>query len=134
MIRIEVKGIEYVVAKIKVKPGLAMKQLTSAINMGCTKIMEETRTLISTTGAPDGVPRRVSGELLKSIKLGSLKKEGTKISRTVGANPDGGEEGYASWQEFGTSRMKPRPYLSVVVEKERENIIKQMEKATQQIC
>ena len=134
MINIEVKGIDVLAAKIGIKPSQARQQLKTGIGIACLKIMSEVRTAISTSGEPDSFPRRVTGNLLNSIRVGALKEEGTKISQTVGANPDGTEIGYAAFLEFGTSKMKPRPFVGFITEKEREYITSQLKKAIEKVC
>jgi HK97 gp10 family phage protein len=134
IITYELKGLSQLINKYQVKPNQALDQISKAMNLGCTKIMSDIRTMISVVGEPDGVPRRRTGELLRSIKVGKQKKSTTKIEQAVGANPDGEEEGYSIYLEYGTSRMKPRPYIAVGAEKNIEHMVNQLETAIKNIC
>lgn len=96
---------------------LMEQKAVNAVNKTCAKIMSTTRTLISINGpepsAPGEPPHRQTGNLLNSIQVGKLVQTPTKVTRSVGANPDTDGVGYAAYLEYGTSTIKPRPYLSV---------------------
>jgi HK97 gp10 family phage protein len=131
--QIQVIGFEDIVKNLKVSQTKAIEQLKVAVGVGCEKIKQETVNKISTVGEPDGVPRRRTGNLMASIRVGKQVTTLTSVSQTVGANPDTDGVGYAMWLEFGTSKMKPRPYLSVVANEQKENILKQMAKAVNKV-
>jgi len=134
MIQVQLIGVENLKEKIRIKPSQAKAQLKVAIGISCLKIMSEIRTAISTIGEPDDFPRRVTGNLLNSVRVGNLKDEGKQVSQTVGANPDGTEIGYANFLEFGTSRMKPRPFVTFITEKDKDYIMKQLQDAVRKVC
>lgn len=134
MINIQLKGVDAIISQLKEKPKKAKNQVELAIGISCSKIARDIREAINIVGEPDGVPRRRTGNLLMSIKVGKFKQEGSVMSQTVGANPDGNEEGYASWLEFGTSRMKARPFVGLITERNRENCMNQINKAIKNIC
>lgn len=64
--------------------------------------------------APGEPPQRISGKLRESI---GIKVQGAQ-SLTFGAKAP-----YASYLENGTSKMAQRPFLGVVVEKNKQNAI-----------
>ena len=134
MMNFQIKGLQEVIVKIKAKPGLAKNQVKQAINWGCEKIVVDTKSIISMVGDPDGVPRKVTGNLYNSIRVGKVTEKTNEVSQTVGANPDGTEVGYSLFLEVGTSRMKPRPYLSKIVEKNRSVIINKITQFVKNIC
>jgi hypothetical protein len=131
-------GLPETKALLSAKAGLALKASISAINWACAKIMSETREAISVAGPPASqpgdFPRRESGDLLRSIGIGKMETSLTKISRSVGANPDSEDIGYAMYLEFGTSRISPRPYLSVITEKNRDSILNNFASEIKKIC
>jgi HK97 gp10 family phage protein len=130
---ITLTGVAQLTGFLKAMPELAIIQAAMVLNVTAAKIAADVKQLISTTGAPDGVPRRRTGNLLMSVSAGRQRMGFMKITQYVGVNPDGPDEwGYAGYLEYGTSRMKPRPYLTPTVEKNSANFHAQLKKALDQ--
>jgi HK97 gp10 family phage protein len=108
---------------LKALPEIARAQGEIVLDVTCAKIASDIKKKISTYGEPDGVPRRRTGALLMGVRVGRKTKTLTSISRTVGVNPDTEEVGYAVYLEYGTSRMKPRPYVAPTVEENRKGFM-----------
>ena len=125
-----ISGIPELQGMLKLMPTTALAQGALAINIMANKIASDVKQLISETGEPDGVPRRRTGNLLMSVKAGRQKFGLMTVEQSVGVNPDAPDEwGYAGYLEYGTSRMKPRPYLKPTIEKNRSNYKKQLQTA-----
>lgn len=130
---ITLTGIPQLTGFLKAMPELAIAQASVVMNITAAKIASDIKQLISTTGAPDGVPRRRTGNLLMSVSAGRQKIGFMKITQNVGVNPDSPDEvGYATYLEYGTSRMKPRPFLVPTVMKNSANFHAQLKKALAQ--
>lgn len=64
---------------------------------------------------PGQFPHKLSGQLQRSV---TWKLDAAKLVLTVGSNL----EGYPKWLQTGTRFMKPRPWLSLGFEKEKDRI------------
>lgn len=65
---------------------------------------------------PDAPPRNQTGRLRASITH-RLKKDDKETYAEVGTNVN-----YGLWLEFGTSKMKPHPFLTPAFEQNKESI------------
>ena len=112
--------------------------IIQGVNDASKLFTEYCHNLINVVGSPDDVPRRRTGKLAESASpkegkgFGKLRVEGDKIARYVGVNADNpiDEIGYSVYLEFGTSRMKPRPFVTKTFIATKPKITKLMEKAT----
>ena len=94
-LKIEIKGIENLVKALQHIKGL-QEPLAEAIELFLNKVVEEAQSI---------VPVR-TGTLQRSIRW-----QGGNGEYSVGSPVN-----YASYVEFGTSRMAPRPYLTPALE------------------
>jgi len=85
------------------------KQMISRVNAGGTH-----------PSYPNEPPKRISGELQKSIK-GEVKSDANAIIGILKA-----EEDYAVYLEFGTSKMQPRPFLRPTIWENKIEILRKL--------
>lgn len=74
---------------------------------------------------PGHAPAPDSGTLMRSVTH-EVKVEGNEVVGLVGSilrNPD-----YPKYLEYGTSKMKPRPWLSTAIEKSHNFIVQAFQK------
>ena len=74
---------------------------------------------------PGHAPSPDSGTLMRSVTH-EVKVEGNEVVGLVGSilrNPD-----YPKYLEYGTSKMKPRPWLSTAIEKSHNFIVQAFQK------
>jgi hypothetical protein len=65
--------------------------------------------------APGEFPRKLSGQLMRSI---TWSFDPSKLVLTCGSNL----AGYPKFLQFGTARMRPRPWLTLAFEKEKNTL------------
>lgn len=115
-IGVSFSGLEEFRNKIKAKPQLAEKASLLAMKTVIKKIETDIKTAINTRGEvpsfPGEPPHKVSGHLFESVYSKAEKTGNLKVTGTIGDNAE-----YAAYLEYGTSRMSPRPYFRVNIDK-----------------
>jgi HK97 gp10 family phage protein len=110
------------------------------VTVACAEVERQAKTLMRDTvtdanktygkrghhpSLPGNAPAPDTGELMRSITHEVVEENGEIIGR-VGStikNPD-----YPKFLEYGTSKMKPRPWLSLAIEKSQNFMVQAFQK------
>ena len=87
--------------------------LLEAASEAVEQIQEEISTAYPPPSVPGEAPHARTGSLLRSVKIDSVEDDRVTISI-------GGADTfvpYASYLEFGTSKMEPRPFVQPIIER-----------------
>lgn len=130
---------DFSVALSKYREGVHEKE-TKFVTVACTEIERQAKTLMRDTAVdmektygkrghhpslPGNAPAPDTGTLMRSITH-EIKQERDEVIGIVGStlrNPD-----YPKFLEFGTSKMKPRPWLSTAIEKSQNFMVQAFQK------
>ena len=130
---------DFSVALSKYREGVHEKE-TKFVTVACAEIERQAKTLMSDTAVdmektygkrghhpslPGNAPAPDTGTLMRSITH-EVREENGEVIGIVGStlrNPD-----YPKFLEFGTSKMKPRPWLSTAIEKSQNFMVQAFQK------
>lgn len=109
------KGLGDLRSRVNRSPTVVYNAIFLTMKTFTTKVKNDVQTSLNTRGEPDGIPRKRTGHLQQSTYDQVDKTSSTKITGIVGDNAD-----YSTFLEFGTSRMKMRPFLRPAVMQNQE--------------
>jgi HK97 gp10 family phage protein len=102
MAEMQIEGLDELLAKLNALPDKAESAFRVALDEGADKILDEMK---STTSFND-----VTGNLRKSLEKTSVK--GIGLDKYIDVGPNYNKKGnHAHLVEFGTTKMKARPFI-----------------------
>lgn len=129
-----------IILDLQKKAEEAEKKEKKFVTVACAEIERQAKTLMRDTvvdmgktygkrghhpSLPGNAPAPDTGTLMRSVTH-EVRQEGGEITGIVGStlrNPD-----YPKFLEYGTSKMKPRPWLSTAIEKSQNFMVQAFQK------
>ena len=114
---VRVTGLQEVLAQFEVLPDRLEPAITRGLTVAASEAVQQIDESISTSYPPESLPGQPpharTGTLLRSVRIERIEP----LSVTVAVGGEGTNAPYASWLEFGTSKMEPRPFIAPVVQR-----------------
>ena len=134
---IRVHGLDKVLDQFETLPDNLEPAITRGLTKAAAEAVEQIQESISTPYPPESLPslppHTRTGTLRRSVRIENVEP----LKVTIAAGGSGTNAPYASWLEFGTSEMEPRPFMQPILERVApgipniiaEEIDKQLEKS-----
>ena len=134
------KQIGYIIRDLQKKEKEAIANEKKFVTVACAEIERQAKTVMRDTSVdmdktygkrghhpslPGHAPAPDTGTLMRSVTH-EVRTDGNEVIGVVGStlrNPD-----YPKFLEYGTSKMKPRPWLSTAIERSQNFIVQAFQK------
>jgi len=118
-ITLKIEGVDALVKKFDGMPEASIKKLFTAFKVASLKIQSDAQAIVPVD----------TGRLKLSIQS-RVERKGDAVGAEIWSGAES-EEGkpvdYAAFVEFGTSKMKAQPYMRPAMDKNKAQLIKQLE-------
>ena len=112
---IRVTGLDHLQEQLDALPENLDEAITRGLEMAAAEAVQQIDEEISQSYPPASLPGEPpalrTGTLLRSVRIDTV--EPLRVTIAVGGS--GTMAPYASWLEFGTSKMAPRPFVQPIV-------------------
>ena len=114
---VRVHGLDEVLQQFETLPENLEPAITRGLTRAAAEAVEQIQEEISTSYPPESLPSMPphlrTGTLRRSVRIESVEPE--RVTVAIGGQGTGAP--YASYLEFGTSEMEPRPFIQPILER-----------------